>query len=68
MCVRIKHNRFPKIGSTDRLTSVSGDNATAYDNLNRLTGFRRGTLIASANNGGVLDTVVQNVVLRSLHE
>lgn len=38
-------------------SSVSGDNATAYDNLNRLTGFRRGTLSASANNGGVLDTV-----------
>jgi RHS repeat-associated protein len=39
-------------------SSSSGDNATAYDNLNRLTGFRRGTLSASGNNGsGVLDTV-----------
>ncbi|HEV2691025.1 MAG TPA: hypothetical protein VGV35_20860, partial [Bryobacteraceae bacterium] len=39
-------------------SSSSGDNATAYDNLNRLSGFRRGTLSASGNNGsGVLDTV-----------
>jgi pimeloyl-ACP methyl ester carboxylesterase len=39
-------------------SSSSGDNSTAYDSLNRLTGFRRGTLSASGNNGsGVLDTV-----------
>src|SRR5581483_8416944 len=34
-----------------------GDDATAYDNLNRITGFKRGTLSASGNNGSVLDTV-----------
>ena len=38
-------------------SSTSGDNNTAYDNLNRLTGFRRGTLSASMNNSGGLDTV-----------
>jgi YD repeat-containing protein len=39
-------------------SSSSGDNATAYDSINRLIGFRRGTLSASGNNGsGVLDTV-----------
>lgn len=38
-------------------SSSSGDNNTAYDNLNRVTGFRRGTLSASANNSGGLDTV-----------
>jgi RHS repeat-associated protein len=39
-------------------SSTSGDNATAYDNLDRVNGFRRGTLSASGNNGsGVLDTV-----------
>jgi YD repeat-containing protein len=38
-------------------SSTSGDNATAYDKLNRLTGFRRGTLSASSNNSGGLDTV-----------
>ncbi|QOV92115.1 RHS repeat-associated core domain-containing protein [Humisphaera borealis] len=35
----------------------SGDNNTAYDKLNRLTDFRRGTLSSSANNGSGLDTV-----------
>ena len=38
-------------------SSSSGDDNTAYDNLNRLQAFRRGTLSASSNNGGVLDTV-----------
>ncbi len=39
-------------------SSVTGDNATAYDNLDRIGAFRRGTLSASANNGtGGLDTV-----------
>jgi len=38
-------------------SSASGDNNTAYDNLNRITGFRRGTLSSSANNSGGLDTV-----------
>jgi RHS repeat-associated protein len=31
--------------------------STAYDSLNRLTGFRRGTLSASGSNGTTLDTV-----------
>jgi YD repeat-containing protein len=35
----------------------SNDDNAAYDNLNRLQGFRRGTLSASSYNGGVLDTV-----------
>jgi RHS repeat-associated protein len=39
-------------------SSTSNDNLTAYDNLNRLNAYRRGTLTASGNNGsGVLDTV-----------
>ena len=38
-------------------SSSSGDNNTAYDNLSRLQAFRRGTLSASSNNGGRLDTV-----------
>jgi RHS repeat-associated protein len=38
-------------------SSTSGDDNTAYDPLGRLTAFSRGTLSASANNGGVLDTV-----------
>jgi len=42
-------------------SAASGDNATAYDNLNRLGNFIRGTLSASGNNGasglGSLDTV-----------
>jgi len=39
-------------------STSSGDNRTAYDSLNRLQGFRRGTLSASGNNGsGGLDTV-----------
>ena len=38
-------------------STASGDDATAYDSLNRITGFERGTLSASANNGGTLDTV-----------
>jgi RHS repeat-associated protein len=38
-------------------SATSGDNSTAYDPLNRLTGFARGTLVASGNNGSTLDTV-----------
>jgi YD repeat-containing protein len=38
-------------------STSTGDNSTAYDNLNRITGFRRGTLSASGNNGSTLDTV-----------
>lgn len=38
-------------------SSASGDNANAYDNLNRITAFQRGTLSASGNNGTTLDTV-----------
>ena len=38
-------------------SAVSGDNNTAYDPLNRLTGFSRGTLSSSGNNGTALDTV-----------
>jgi len=39
-------------------SSASGDNATAYDKLNRLGNFIRGALSASGNNGsGNLDTV-----------
>jgi RHS repeat-associated protein len=37
---------------------TSGDNNAAYDPLNRLTGFERGTLSSSGNNGSTLDTVV----------
>ncbi len=38
-------------------STASGDTATAYDPLNRLTGFARGTLSASGHNGSTLDTV-----------
>jgi RHS repeat-associated protein len=38
-------------------STTSGDNGTAYDPLNRLTGFERGTLSSSGNNGTTLDTV-----------
>src|SRR6185437_6183400 len=38
-------------------SSSSGDNSSAYDDLTRITGFRRGTLSASGNNGSTLDTV-----------
>src|SRR5665213_2754454 len=37
--------------------AASGDDATAYDNDNRLKAFERGTLSASIYNGGVLDTI-----------
>jgi YD repeat-containing protein len=35
----------------------SGDNNSAYDNLNRLLRFQRGMLSASGHNSGILDTV-----------
>jgi RHS repeat-associated protein len=38
-------------------SSTSGDNSSAYDNLNRIVNFRRGTLTSSGNNGSSLDTV-----------
>ena len=39
-------------------SSATGDDATAYDNLNRLQAYEQGALSASGNNGsGVLDTV-----------
>ncbi len=38
-------------------SSGTGDDNTAYDALGRLTGFARGVLTNSANNGGKLDTV-----------
>ena len=38
-------------------STASGDNNSAYDLVGRLTGFARGTLSASGNNGSVLDTV-----------
>src|SRR5207248_820300 len=38
-------------------SSSSGDDQSAYDKLNRLTGFRRGTLSSSGNNVWGLDTV-----------
>jgi RHS repeat-associated protein len=38
-------------------SAASGDNNSAYDKLNRLTEFRRGTLTTSSNNGSGLDTV-----------
>jgi RHS repeat-associated protein len=38
-------------------SSTSSDDATAYDAMNRLTAFRRGTLSSSGNNGSGLDTV-----------
>jgi RHS repeat-associated protein len=38
-------------------SSTTGDDNSAYDPLNRLTGFSRGTLSSSGNNGTGLDTV-----------
>ena len=38
-------------------SGTSGDNNSAYDPLSRLTGFRRGTLTSSGNNGATLDTI-----------
>src|SRR5262249_33287010 len=38
-------------------STASGDNNGAYDTLDRLAGFRRGTLSSSGNNGSGLDTV-----------
>jgi RHS repeat-associated protein len=38
-------------------SSASGDNNSAYDTLNRITDFRRGTLTSSGNNGSSLDAV-----------
>ena len=38
-------------------SSKTGDNNTAYDPLGRQTGFARGTLSSSGNNGTSLDTV-----------
>jgi RHS repeat-associated protein len=38
-------------------STATGDDNAAYDPLNRLTGFARGTLSASGNNGTTLDTV-----------
>jgi len=38
-------------------STATGDNNTAYDKLGRLTGFARGTLSASGNNGTGLDAV-----------
>jgi hypothetical protein len=38
-------------------STTSGDDNSAYDPLDRLTNFERGTLSASENNGGVPDTV-----------
>jgi RHS repeat-associated protein len=39
-------------------SAAIGDNNTAYDPLNRLSGFFRGTLTSSGNNGSALDTVI----------
>jgi uncharacterized delta-60 repeat protein/RHS repeat-associated protein len=38
-------------------STTSGDTNRAYDGLNRLIDFARGTLSSSGNNGGMLDTV-----------
>ena len=38
-------------------STITGDNNTAYDPLNRLGAFERGTLSSSGNNGSTLDTV-----------
>jgi YD repeat-containing protein len=38
-------------------SSASGDDNSAYDSLNRLTSFTRGTLTSSGNNGSTLDTI-----------
>jgi YD repeat-containing protein len=38
-------------------STQAGDDRTAYDPLGRLTGFARGVLSASGNNGATLDTV-----------
>jgi RHS repeat-associated protein len=37
-------------------STTTGDDNTAYDPLNRLTGFEQGALSASGNNGSTLDT------------
>jgi RHS repeat-associated protein len=36
---------------------TAGDNNSAYDPLNRITSFSRGTLTSSGNNGSTLDTI-----------
>ncbi len=46
-------------------SSASGDNATAYDALGRLTGFARGVLSASGNNGTTLDTIASSSASQS---
>ena len=38
-------------------STSAGDSNSAYDSLDRLTGFLRGTLSASGNNASTLDTV-----------
>ena len=38
-------------------SAPAGDDNSAYDPLNRLTAFERGTLSSSGNNGSALDTV-----------
>lgn len=38
-------------------SATSGDDNSAYDQLNRLTSFTRGTLTSSGNNGSTLDTI-----------
>lgn len=58
--VLYKNNRFNSAFSElyHANSSSSGDNNAAYDNLNRLQAFQRGTLSASGNNGSTgLDTV-----------
>ncbi|HWE95534.1 MAG TPA: RHS repeat-associated core domain-containing protein, partial [Tepidisphaeraceae bacterium] len=64
--VLYKKNAGPNGGSINASTmselyhvnsSATGDNATAYDGLNRLTDFARGTLSASGNNGTSPDTI-----------
>jgi RHS repeat-associated protein len=46
-------------------SSTSGDNNTAYDPLNRLVSYQRGTLSSSGNNGSSLDTVTTNTASQS---
>ena len=46
-------------------SSATGDDASAYDGLGRLTGFARGTLSASGNNGTTLDTVASSSASQS---
>jgi RHS repeat-associated protein len=41
-------------------STTSGDDNTAYDPLNRLVSYKRGTLSSSGNNGSSLDTVITN--------